>query len=85
MSTGIHYSPAKEAPTEEVIELAKSLHYLWRYPHHSHARRGVYILVLARSKETIEIGMGCGRARGDIASQGEWHAKPRPRGETHSS
>ncbi len=76
LSTGLYYPPAKAAPTEEVIALAKPLRAHGAI-HTTHMRD--------EASHLVEIGhrdhpdrQGCRRSGGDLASQGERHRQPRP-------
>ena len=76
LSTGLYYPPAKAAPTEEVIALAKPMR-AYGGIHTTHMRDEASHLVESVN-ETIRIGKDAGHSGRDLAPQGERHRQPRP-------
>ena len=83
MSTGLYYPPAKAAPTEEVIALAKPMR-AYGGIHTTHMRDEASQLVESVN-ETIAIGKAVRHSGRDLASQGERHRQSRPGAATRSS
>ena len=73
MSTGLYYPPAKDAPTDEVIALAKPMR-AYGGIHTTHMRDEASHLVESVN-ETIEIGKAAGIPDRDLAPQGERHRR----------